>query len=387
MSDPVRFLHALAQTLSVTAVYGEGHPSRERVADAAFAELDALCTGETLPLFTFLDGEVIYGRQSLRELRDWEWSTRLSDAGIGRIEVERRLSRGEFDGVLQELQFRLTGGHPGSAAQRQMRDLGVRFGAVGVDHAVAEILAEVTGGDGASLTDEVETLCWMHEEIASGRALPMLEAEAVVRSLSVAMHGESGMLLPLLQLKEYDQYTTTHSLNVSVLAMALAETLGLSPREVRAIGVSALLHDIGKTAIPLEVLTKPGRLTDEERRLMNRHPEDGARLILASDADLDLAAVVAYEHHIMIDGRGYPALHYCRACAFGSRLVHVCDVFDALSTRRPYREAWPQEQTLAYLEARAGTEFDPALVTAFATMMRGGSARVLRLAPDGARPT
>jgi putative nucleotidyltransferase with HDIG domain len=386
MSDPVRFLHALAQALSVTALYGEGHPSRERVADAAFEELDALCTGETLPFFTFLDGEVIYGRQSLRDLREWEWSTRLSEAGIGRLEVERRLSRGEFDGVLQELQMRLTGASAGSAAQRQMRDLGVRFGAVGVDGEVAAIIAQVSSGDSTSLTDEVETLCWMHEEIASGRALPMLEAEAVVRSLSVAMHGESGMLLPLLQLKEYDQYTTTHSLNVSVLAMALAETLGLSPREVRAIGVSALLHDIGKTAIPIEVLTKPGRLSDEERRLMNRHPEDGARLILASDADLDLAAVVAYEHHIMLDGRGYPSLHYCRACAFGSRLVHVCDVFDALSTRRPYREAWPQEQTLAYLEARAGTEFDPALVAAFARMMRGSTTRVLRLDPQGALP-
>jgi putative nucleotidyltransferase with HDIG domain len=236
---------------------------------------------------------------------------------------------------------------------------------------------------GLALTEEVELLTWLQTEVVEGRAIPLLEAEAVVRSLSVAMRSDHGMLLPLLQLKEFDQYTTTHSLNVSVLSMALAETLALTPREVRALGVAGLLHDVGKTRIPLDVLIKPGKLTDDERRIMNRHPADGARIILQSDEDLDLAAVVAYEHHIMLNGGGYPEFHYGRACTLGSRLVHVCDVFDALSTRRPYREAWPQSRTLGYLDERAGTEFDPHLVAAFTRMMRQGEARVSRLAPDG----
>ena len=83
---------------------------------------------------------------------------------------------------------------------------------------------------------------------------------------------------------------------------------------------------------------------------MNRHPVDGARLILQSDEDLDLAAVVAYEHHIMLNGGGYPALHYGRPCALASRLVHVCDVYDALRTKRPYRDAWRVREGLAYLD-------------------------------------
>ena len=85
----------------------------------------------------------------------------------------------------------------------------------------------------------------------------------------------------------------------------------------------------------------------------------------------------------MLDGGGYPHLHYCRGCAFGSRLVHVCDVYDALSTKRPYRDAWPQAQTLAYLDDRAGTEFDPFLVSVFARLMREGEARVQRLDAAG----
>ena len=120
------------------------------------------------------------------------------------------------------------------------------------------------------------------------------------------------MLLPLLQLKEFDQYTTTHSLNVAVLAMGLAEQLGAGQAEVRAFGVAGLLHDIGKVRIPLDVLTKPGKLTDEERLVINRHPVDGARILLQSHDDLEVAAAVAYEHHVMLDGGGYPAMHYRR---------------------------------------------------------------------------
>ncbi len=214
--------------------------------------------------------------------------------------------------------------------------------------------------------------------------MPVLEAEAVVRSLAVAMHGGSQVMMPLLQLKEFDQYTTTHSMNVAVLSMALAEFLGLGASDVRAFGVAGLLHDIGKTRIPLDVLTKPGRLTEEERRLMNEHPAAGARILLDTPGDLDLAAVVAYEHHIMINGGGYPLLHYPRDCHRGSKLVHVCDVYDALRTRRPYREAWELDRVIVYLDERAGVEFDHELVGAFTRMMRQWESQVAVLLDEHA---
>jgi putative two-component system response regulator len=139
---------------------------------------------------------------------------------------------------------------------------------------------------------------------------------------------------------------------------------------VRAFGIAGLLHDIGKVQVPIEVLTKPGRFTDEERAVMNRHPVEGARIILRSAEQLDLPAVVAYEHHIMLNGGGYPAFRYRRDCHRASKLVHVCDVYDALRTHRPYREAWPQEKALTYLQDRGGTEFDSELVGWFVRMMR-----------------
>jgi len=169
-----------------------------------------------------------------------------------------------------------------------------------------------------------------------------------------------------------------------VLSMALAEYLEMAPADVRAFGVAGLLHDLGKVRIPIEILTKVGKLTPDERVLMNRHPVEGARLILESEEDLDLAAVVAYEHHIMLNGLGYPQVRFRRSCHEASNLVHVCDVYDALRTRRPYRDAWPVEQVLPYIEGRAGLEFDPAYVQAFLSMMRKWETQVAVIADERA---
>jgi putative two-component system response regulator len=102
---------------------------------------------------------------------------------------------------------------------------------------------------------------------------------------------------------------------------------------------------------------------------MQSHPVDGARIILEQDMQLDLAAFVAYEHHIMLNGGGYPTLRYPRDSHYASKVVHVCDVYDALCTHRPYREAWASERALGYLAERVGTEFDPELVEAFTRMI------------------
>jgi len=389
MSDPVRFLNAFAHSLAVMTLYPEGHPSREKAVDHAFEELDGLTTaGSQLPSFTFLGDEVVFGRERLRDLKSWDWGTRLVAAGIQRLELERRVTREEFDGFLQELLGRLMMSAVDTSEARQMRSFGIRFGAVGLQGrdadapaaAVPAPLPETTLD--LTLGEEAETFKWLQSEVQSGAGVPLLEAEAVVRSLSVAMHGDSRIVLPLLKLKEFDQYTTTHSLNVAVLAMGLAESLGCRPKEIRAIGVAGLLHDIGKIRIPLEVLTKPGKLNEEERAIMNAHPIDGARVIMQSEEDLGMAAAVAYEHHVMLDGGGYPVMHYKRDCAMASRLVHVCDVYDALSTKRPYRDAWPSEKTMSYLEERAGMEFDPELVAAFVRTLKLGQAQVRVLADE-----
>jgi putative nucleotidyltransferase with HDIG domain len=369
VSDPAVFLTTFAQAIAAMTLYADGHPARERAIDAAYQELQDLQADTPHPLFTFLGDEIVYGRMPLRELKSWDWSQRLAQAGIQRLEFEDRVGRDDFEGFLDEVLARLTLSVIDTSEARQMRRTGIRYGAVGVRGDV-ELPPVATATISYSLGEEADAVRWFQDEVKTRGSLPLPEAEAVVRSLSVAMHAGRQIVIPLLQLKEFDQYTTTHGMNVSVLTMALAEHLGLGARDVRAFGIAGLLHDIGKVRIPLEVLTKPGKFTDEERALMNQHPTEGARIILQSEEALELQAVVAYEHHIMINGGGYPSFKVRRDCHRASRLVHVCDVYDALRTDRPYRPAWSQARALAYLEERSGTEFDPELAVAFVRMMR-----------------
>ncbi len=380
MNDPGRFLNTFGHALAVMALYPEGHPERETALDAAHRDLDDLAASGTHPSFTFLEDEVVYRGEPMKDSKAWSWGPRLVAAGVQRLEFDRPVSRSEFDDFLQEILARLSLSAIDTSDRRQLQAPAIRFGTVGLQGQsdAAEEPAALATLD-FTLDEEAETLRWLHQEARSHGSIPLLEAEAVVRSLSVAMHGDQRMILPLLQLKEFDQYTTTHSLNVAVLAMGLGEAVGCTAGDVRGLGIAGLLHDIGKTRIPLEVLTKPGKLTEEERQLMNRHPADGARIIMQSEEELELAATVAYEHHIMLNGGGYPAVHYGRACTIASRLVHVCDVYDALRTRRPYREAWSQDATLAYIRKRAGTEFDADLVNSFLAMLQEGAIRAGQL--------
>lgn len=379
MSDPVRFLAALSQALSTMGLYGDDHPATARTVDAALERLRELQAATAKLQFTFLPGEVLFGSEPVAELEGWEWSSRLIKAGIERIEFDDLVEVDQFRRFLSSLAARL-GLRGGSSLDLwQMGVSPIRFGQVSLgseERAQPEEAHLPVATLSYSLHEERDTMDWLHQEIQSGARLPLVEADAVVRSLSIAMHAEQAMVLPLLQLKEFDQYTTTHSMNVSVLAMALGEYLELGGATVRALGVAGLLHDLGKVCIPHDILIKPGKLTEAERQVVRQHPVVGARMLLASSDPMELAAVVAYEHHIMLDGGGYPVLRDSRGAQYASRLVHICDVYDALRTNRPYRHAWDSERAMAFIESRAGIEFDPVIARAFTAMMRKWDHRV-----------
>jgi len=375
MSDPIRFLVSFGQAVSTMALYNDGHPARERAVDRSYQILRDLQQHDPHPRFSFLGEETIYQDTALRELGDWEWGTRLAQAGVQRMELEAGVTREQYEEFLEEMMARITLSFIDSAESRTNRPTGIKVGALGIrgenrDGRDALEAPVPVATISYSLGEEIESIQSMHREVMQRGKLPLAEAEAVVRSLSMAMHGDQEMILPLLQLREFDEYTTTHSLNVSVLVMALAEYLELAPQDVRTFGIAGLLHDLGKVNIPADILNKPGKLTDQERLVMQNHPVEGAKLIIESGRRLDLAAAVAHEHHIMINGHGYPTRHYHRECHKASNLVHVCDVYDALRTKRPYRDSWESERVLAYIEERAGTEFEPAAAAAFVRMMR-----------------
>lgn len=220
------------------------------------------------------------------------------------------------------------------------------------------------------LREETEAVFWMFEQVRAGHVLPVLEAEAVAHSLYVSMRAEGVITVPQLPLHDMTEYNAVHAINVALMAMGAAEFMKLEERAVRAIGIAGLLHDIGMVRVPVDLLSKTEQLNEEERAIVTRHPVDGAMIIVESDSSLDLAAVVAYEHHIKADGSGYPKLIYPRESHRIARLVAVCDTYHALRSPRPFRGSWPLDVVISFLQQRAGDEFATEMVDTVTAVMR-----------------
>jgi len=385
-TPPANFLTSLAQTIAAMTLYEHGHPSRDRAMDDLFSATQDMQSEQINRRFTFLDDEILIDHIPLAELGTWTWASKLSAAGVQRLEFVGPVSLEDLEGFVEEVYARINKTALSTEA-RPMRNTNIRYGTVGLKSSGSYVEEEQhrkrAVDMGFSLSEEVDALSWIQEEIRGGSPLRLVEVEALVSSLAVAMHGDHEFVLPLLKVKDFDQYTTTHSMNVAMLSMAFAEFIEVEPRLVRAIGVAGAMHDLGKVEVPIEILTKPGRLTDEEREAINLHPVAGARLILEADEKLDLAAAVAYEHHVRIDGGGYPNFKYPRLCHPASDLLHICDVYDALGTNRPYREAWEPKKILGLISEGAGTEFDKELSEAFLQMMEEMGSKIAVLEATG----
>lgn len=168
-----------------------------------------------------------------------------------------------------------------------------------------------------------------------------------------------------------DKTTGRHIARIDTYTRMVAEELGIPKEEAEQWGKASRLHDVGKIGIPDSILAKPGPLENGEFRLMQRHTDIGAHL-LRHDEFFDLARKVAYSHHERWDGTGYPLGKPSKEFSLITRIVSVVDVFDALVSRRPYKDAWPADKAIGAIEAGAGSQFDPDVVRAFAALYRRG---------------
>ena len=166
------------------------------------------------------------------------------------------------------------------------------------------------------------------------------------------------------QLEASDPYTSGHSRRVARYSTLVGSQIGMTGDALRRLRTAAMLHDVGKIAVPLGVLRKPGGLTDWEFDLIKAHPAEGARLIESVVGDPRLAEIVRH-HHERLDGRGYPDGLVGAKIPLGARVIAVADTFDAICSRRPYRPARSFQVALDALRAAAGTQLDPAVVDGF----------------------
>lgn len=222
--------------------------------------------------------------------------------------------------------------------------------------------------------DQLEVVrdAWARYRVA--RRLPIEQLEELMWSFIDSLGKTTRAILPLSDLKSHDEYSFIHSVNVALLVLAQARSFGMWGPMLHTFGMAALLHDIGKLTVPLDVLNKPGKLDGEEWRVMQAHAENGAWHLAALDGAPPLSVVVAFEHHLRYDQRpNYPILRVPREPGLASRMTAIADTYDAIATSRPYHAPMSRATAFEILRQRAGTFYDPQLVGNFIRVIGNSS--------------
>jgi len=198
------------------------------------------------------------------------------------------------------------------------------------------------------------------------RKLPMDQMEDLVWSFIDSISRTTRSILPLAKLKEHDEYTFVHSVNVSLLVLAQARSFGIQGPMLHAFGMAGLLHDIGKLTVPTDILNRPGKLEGTEWETMKGHAQQGAWYLGEIEGASPLSVVVAFEHHLRYDGQpNYPVLKSTRVPNLASRMTSIADTYDAMSTVRPYQQPLTRAAAFEILRKRSETFYDPLLVANF----------------------
>ncbi|MGV3679835.1 MAG: HD-GYP domain-containing protein [Acidovorax sp.] len=232
------------------------------------------------------------------------------------------------------------------------------------------------GRDAASMHSELQaaaTICieskqavvTMFSEARMGKAVNAENARSLVEEISDSVTRNPGALISLARLKTADDYTYMHSVAVCALMVALARQINLNEEHTRVAGMAGLLHDLGKAAIPLGVLNKPGKLTDEEFTVIQSHPVQGYLMLKEGGSVEDAVLDACRHHHEKMDGSGYPDQLKGEQITLIARMTAICDVYDAITSDRPYKRGWDPAESLRRMAEWTKGHFDPRLFQAF----------------------
>ena len=359
-------LRRLAAALRGAQLYAPGHPLVARNA-AALGDTLALVHASTNSIAIGIVGdELVVGDMPVPRAAETmgELMRRLQQAGIERIVIDRGVLPEEIAELIQTV-ARATGSEEQTAALGKLPH--IRVGRLQVEQRVE------TSGDVATyrkLYDDAVAVAGRVYESAGVEGQPDADAaRGMVDSLAQAVAQNRTALLALTALKNYDNYTFTHMVNVSILTMGQARGLGMEGSMLRELGLAALMHDIGKVKTPTEILNKPEKLTDKEFEILKRHTVDGAEILRKTPEMPTLAPIVAFEHHLRADGTGYPSGVERPQLNLGTTLCGIADVYDAMRSQRVYQEAFPTDRILAVLQRNDGKQFDQHLVRRFAQLI------------------
>jgi putative nucleotidyltransferase with HDIG domain len=358
----------LAAALRAGELYATTHPLVQRSIDALQTIATRNLQESETAVIGFIGNDIV-----VNEMRLGKFSASLvgfvrdmRDREIEKITFAAGVSKDELRGFVEALKDRKS---PVPLADR-LAARGVRRITIGKivlegdddDHTGIAMARKVYN----TAVETAESL-WMQAK--AGDQPDPNAARKIIESLAKVVTQDRTSLMALTALKKYDNYTFTHMVNVSVLAMSQARSLNLEGTLLREFGFAALMHDIGKVNTPLEVLNKPDKLTKDEFEIMKRHVVDGAHILRKTPEMPALAPIVAFEHHLKQDLSGYPENIGSRQLNLCTMIVSIADVFDALRSNRPYRQGMASDRIRAIMGERDNPAFNQKLLKRFVNIM------------------
>jgi putative nucleotidyltransferase with HDIG domain len=361
-------IRRLAAALRGIELYSPNHPLVQRGIDALTAVATEGLQASPSMVIGFLGDEVVVdgirlpkGTAALvgfaRDLRERE---------IEKVTLSRGLTREEVKNLVAAFADRAS---PAPLPDRLVAR-GVRHVTLG--RIVVDDVSDEQAGIAAArrvYTTAVETAESLWDAAKAGDKPDPAAARKIIDGLARLVTQDRTSLMALTALKKYDNYTFTHMVNVSALAMAQARSLNIEGTLLREFGFAALMHDIGKVHTPLEVLNKPDKLTKDEFEVMKQHVVDGAHILRRTPEMPALAPIVAFEHHLKQDLSGYPENIGSRTLNLCTQIVSIADVFDALRSNRPYRQGLATNRIRAIMGEQENPAFNQPLLKRFVNLM------------------
>jgi putative nucleotidyltransferase with HDIG domain len=361
-------LRRFAAAVRASQLYAADHPLLARNVDGLVAALKTLHqAAPTIPL-GIVGHELVVADTPMPRASSGmaELIKRLRDHGIERIAFDRGVTSeeaGAFVSAVASLD-------PKSAsAEKAFPFPHIKVGRINVEERRQDGIASDMAAIRQLYSNAVAAAEVLWDSVASEGLPDMPAALQTIEGLADAVTQNRTALVALTAMRNYDNYTFTHMVNVSILTMGQARAIGIEGKLLREFGMSALMHDIGKVRTPKEILNKPDKLTDDEFTIMRRHTVDGAEILRRTPEMPILAPVVAFEHHLRMDGTGYPFGARRASLNLGTMLCSISDVYDAMRSQRAYQKAFPTDRILAVLKRNDGTQFDQNLVRRFVQLL------------------
>lgn len=365
------FLRHLLSAAANAALYGMGHPQVTHLTQQAANGIRKVL--EERPDFSLIaleDELIIDGTPQDLGLFTGRFIQMLKSNGIGHIRILAGVTQAEIDSLVASLSRQNRSSNEIASSES------IRLGKVDLqnDDQEEQEINKPSEAKRLTLQDlpfrELEEFKEIYDTVKQRKKLQLSGMAEMVSGFINVFQKEGNPLLVMAALRDVDEYTFTHSTNVCILNLAQAMALGIQGQQLNDIGVAALLHDIGKLFVPEEILTKQGKLSSTEFEIMQLHPVKGARYLLETPGVPRLAAINAFEHHMKFDFSGYPAVPADWRQNLCSQMTQISDFFDALRTRRPYREPMELPVIADIMYGMMGKELHPVLTRNFLLILK-----------------